>query len=303
MVTFMHFPHGPGGFPAQHFIPRPQGLLALQEPTAVQPASVESASPTPVSLVPVSLPESLTPVSPPLPVSPEESPLEVVSPDASGLMVETASSPPHAARTKQTERTVEVTRKEVMRSPRDKSLRRHRWGRQSSIAAVILLASCNKSGKGTPVGSAGVTPGTDVAKLGVVLKKGAMGEHATESVADLFSAERGQGFTTVESPEPLVLGLEDGKITFKGRPLPASVMKAQFVMRNDTGGKRTLCILIVGAHDEEASMWRNVQATKCESETAGRDIGRWKKHNAFVQDAALGDPIPEPPPHDDAVGD
>ena len=174
-----------------------------------------------------------------------------------------------------------------------------------AIVVVGYTAVSRASPTGPPAPSATSTPApsaSDLAKLAELLRLGASGENTTASVAAMFAVEQMQGFTTVESTQPLVLGLQQGEVTFKQRQLTANVMKAQFVTVNrEAGEKRKLCIIIAGAYDAEFTMWRVVEAVTCDDKIAGKKIESWKRLNAFVQKAVAGDAIPDSDPSTNPV--
>jgi hypothetical protein len=101
-------------------------------------------------------------------------------------------------------------------------------------------------------------------------------------LSSFFVAEQMDGYDLDET-SPSVVSVENGRMLFNGRSLPAEVLKVSFVSSNRAEGKRrNLCIHAAAGYDDEFKMWRQIVAKKCDGDGVQERIDGWKAETSFT---------------------
>jgi len=144
-----------------------------------------------------------------------------------------------------------------------------------------------------------------------LVERGVNGDETSTGLASILAATSVAGFVPeVEQgynqanvfPE----AAEVGTGMFDDRRMPAGIVQVEFwTISRGAGRRKRLCVAQLVLHDEQFSMWRDLQAVDCDDSDLAARVDRWRKKHDFVATVVWPGPpkhgVSVAPPHPDCT--
>lgn len=124
-----------------------------------------------------------------------------------------------------------------------------------------------------------------------LIQSAASGQQTSAALAATMATPQLEGFV-VENSAPTFVAMEVGQATWKGKRLPAAIVRVTVPFVNRAAGeRRAVCLVQAALHDEEFKMWRGMETFGCEKSELTQAVQQWRTTNGFAATQAW----PAPP--------